>query len=187
MLTKQFHIEGPLLIASPVHQDKRGYFMESFHARKLIDVIGFDPMFVQDNLSNSSKAGTLRGLHLQKPPFAQSKLVHCITGAALDIMVDVRCGSPTYGESISTVLSAKDGQTLWIPEGFLHGFLTREDNTVLTYKTSAHYNKDSDITVRWGDPDLRLAWGVNGAPILSSKDANAISFADFSSPFALTS
>lgn len=186
MKTETFHISGPALLTRPIHGDARGSFSETYNAAQFFGAMGFTPYFVQDNLSTSVKVGTLRGLHLQTPPAAQAKLITCISGKILDIIVDARTDSPTFGEHVSAELQCGDGKSLWVPEGFLHGFVTREPNTIVSYKVTAHYDKDCDISVMWNDPDLGLEWSLDSAPILSGKDASGINFKDFDSPFRVT-
>lgn len=188
METQQFDIQGPLLLRTPVHGDGRGTFYEAFHLPKLIDVLGFNPSFVQDNISRSANKGTVRGLHLQTPPAAQAKLLHCIQGAITDVIIDVRVGSTTFGHALYFDLEQDDGQSIWIPEGFLHGFVTRTDDVLLSYKVTNHFNKDCDMSIAWDDPDLGLDWGLRGqTPILSEKDRAGMPFANFQSPFKFQS
>ncbi|MGJ8563413.1 MAG: dTDP-4-dehydrorhamnose 3,5-epimerase [Alphaproteobacteria bacterium] len=184
MTFKCFDIKGPLLLQTPVHGDARGSFYEAFHLPKLIDALGFNPGFVQDNISRSATRGTVRGMHLQTPPAAQAKLLRCIQGAILDVIVDVRAGSATYGKALYFDLTQDDGQSLWIPEGFLHGFATKTDDVVVAYKVTDHYNHDCDLSIAWDDADLGIDWQLGDcAPTLSDKDKNGLSFADFTSPF----
>ncbi len=177
-------IEDLLVIAPKVWKDNRGYFYESFNAKLFTDAgIGHD--FVQDNQSFSQK-GALRGLHAQKPPFAQGKLVRVIAGSVLDVAVDIRKDSATYGQHFSIVLSGENHQQLWVPPGFLHGFLTLEDHTIFTYKVTAYYDRDSEIGVMWNDADLNINWTDSisrGDLILSDKDQALPGFKDFDSPF----
>ena len=175
-----------LLIEPKVWKDNRGYFYESFSA-KAFEQAGVDINFVQDNQSYSNR-GILRGLHAQKAPFAQGKLVRVIQGSVLDVAVDARIGSPTYGQHYSVVLSGENHLQLWIPPGFLHGFLTLEDQTIFTYKVTAYYEKDAEVGVIWNDPDLNIDWNEAIAPeelILSDKDLILPSFKDFKSPFKI--
>lgn len=177
-------IEGLLLIEPKVWKDTRGYFYESFNAKLLADA-GITSDFVQDNQSFSQK-GALRGLHAQKPPFAQGKLVRVIQGSVLDVVVDIRKNSPAYGKSYNVELSGENHRQLWVPPGFLHGFLTLEDNTIFTYKVTSYYDKNSEIGVMWNDADLNIAWNDNITTdelILSDKDQNLSDFKDFDSPF----
>ncbi|QBX35814.1 dTDP-4-dehydrorhamnose 3,5-epimerase [Paracoccus liaowanqingii] len=162
------------------HGDARGFFSESWNRRTLSQA-GVDlPEFVQDNHSMSVQVGTLRGLHYQAPPHAQGKLVRCGRGSLFDVAVDVRLGSPTYGQWFGAELSFENGRQLWIPAGFLHGFVTREPDTEIVYKCTDHYDKTSDGAVAWDS--LGIDWGVSD-PLLSDKDRAAPAFADWTSPF----
>ncbi len=174
-------IEGLLIIEPAVFSDDRGFFMESFNVRRFEEHTGLRPSFVQDNESGSVKH-TLRGLHFQVPPHDQGKLVRVSRGAALDVAVDLRIGSPTFGQHHSVMLSASNKLQYWIPPGFAHGFLTLEDDTLFTYKCTAYYHKASDWALRWNDPSLGIDWGI-ADPLLSDKDREAPLFADFESPF----
>ncbi|HHX90875.1 MAG TPA: dTDP-4-dehydrorhamnose 3,5-epimerase [Paracoccus sp.] len=160
--------------------DARGFFSESWNKRTLEQAGVHLPSFVQDNHSMSVRPGTLRGLHYQSPPHAQGKLVRCGRGRLFDVAVDIRKGSPTYGRWFGTELSYESGRQLWIPAGFLHGFVTREAETEIIYKCTDHYAPECDGAVRWDS--LGIDWGV-GDPLLSDKDARAPAFADFDSPF----
>ncbi len=164
-------------------EDARGYFSETYRHDLLADA-GIDVAFVQDNESLSVAAGTVRGLHYQSPPFAQAKLVRVLAGAVFDVAVDIRNGSPTFGQSVSATLSAANGEQLFIPEGFAHGFCSLSDNTLLAYKVSALYSKEHDHGVLWRDPDLAIAWPVSpDQATLSDKDAAMPRLTDISSPF----
>jgi dTDP-4-dehydrorhamnose 3,5-epimerase len=175
-------IEGLLIIEPRVFPDDRGYFYESYNQQKYIDA-GIDVDFVQDNQSSSSK-GTLRGLHAQAPPYAQGKLVRVTQGAVIDVAVDVRKNSPTFGEHFTIELSAKNNLQFWIPAGFLHGFYTLEDDTVFMYKITNLYNKESEIGVKITDTDVGINWGVTFDGVtLSPKDENLPDFKNFISPF----
>ncbi|MBU1368776.1 MAG: dTDP-4-dehydrorhamnose 3,5-epimerase [Bacteroidetes bacterium] len=170
-----------LLIVKPaVFEDKRGYFFESYNKEKFLSQ-GVDQNFVQDNESKSMK-GVLRGLHFQAPPFAQGKLVRVMKGAVLDVAVDIRKNSPTYGQWASIELTESNKMMYWVPPGFAHGFVTLEDNTVFFYKCTNMYNKASEGSIRWNDPDLNIDWGISN-PILSDKDQTSPLFKDFVSPF----
>ena len=144
---------------------------------------GFDDDFVQDNHSVSTEVGTLRGLHMQTPPHAQAKLVRCGRGVLFDVAVDIRRGSPTYGQWVGVELSFDNGKQLLIPAGFLHGFVTRRPDTEIIYKCSDYYAPDCDRAVRFDDPDIGIDWGLEGPPVLSDKDAAAPSLADLDTPF----
>jgi dTDP-4-dehydrorhamnose 3,5-epimerase len=173
-----------LLIEPKVWKDNRGYFYESFSVKAFAEA-GVKADFVQDNQSFSQR-GTLRGLHAQKAPFAQGKLVRVIQGSVLDVAVDVRKTSPTFGQYYSVVLSGENHRQLWVPPGFLHGFLTLEDDTIFTYKVSNYYDKDSEVGVIYNDPTLGINWSETMAPadfLLSEKDLVLPTFKDFVSPF----
>ena len=173
-------IEGLLIIKPRVFEDERGYFFESWSKQSFAEV-GLDLDFVQDNQSLSNK-GVLRGLHFQKPPYAQGKLVRVIKGAVLDVTVDIRKGSPTYGQHFSVELSEENKTIVWIPPGFAHGFATLKDNTIFTYKCTEVYNKESEGALLWNDKDLNINWEVND-PLVSEKDLAAGNFKDFISKF----
>ena len=173
-------IEGLLIIKPTVFEDDRGYFFESYN-REVFLKNGLDLHFVQDNESKSKK-GVLRGMHFQNPPFAQGKLVRVVRGSVLDVAVDIRKGSPTYGKWHSVVLSGENKWMYWIPAGFAHGFLTLEDDTVFFYKCTNVYNKEAEGCIRWNDPDLNIDWG-EVAPVVSERDNNAPFFSDFNSLF----
>lgn len=173
-------IPDVLIIKPAVFKDDRGYFFESYNQDKF-SAQGLDLHFVQDNESKSQK-GVLRGLHFQNPPYAQGKLVRVMKGAVIDVAVDIRKGSPWYGKWVSIELNEDNKFMYWIPEGFAHGFVTLTDNTVFFYKCTNVYNKASEGSVRWNDPDLNVQWGVNN-PILSEKDKVSPLFKDFESKF----
>ncbi|MCU0370231.1 MAG: dTDP-4-dehydrorhamnose 3,5-epimerase [Bacteroidales bacterium] len=180
MKLKKTNIEKLVLIDPDVHRDERGYFFESFRKERLRE-LGIDADFVQDNESMSQK-NVLRGLHFQSPPFAQGKLVRVVTGSVLDVAVDLRKDSGTYGKWESAVLSAENKLMMWIPEGFAHGFLVLEDNTIFQYKCTNYYNRESECGIIWNDPDLKIDWGTE-RPLVSEKDLKGIYFKDFTSPF----
>lgn len=163
-------------------EDNRGYFFESWN-RSALQIRDVDIDFVQDNHSFSAVRGTVRGLHYQSPPHAQDKLVRVVSGEILDIAVDVRVGSPTYGQWIAVYLSEENNHQLLVPKGFLHGFATCKDNVHVTYKCSDVYSSSADGSVRFDDPDLGIDWKLDRQAILSEKDRKAVSFADFQSPF----
>jgi dTDP-4-dehydrorhamnose 3,5-epimerase len=183
MKLQRLAIPEVLLITPRRFADERGFFSETYSRAALHD-LGLTTTFVQDNLSMSHRPGTVRGLHFQRPPHAQAKLVSAVRGRILDVAVDVRRGSPTYGRSVSVELSAETGDQIFVPEGFLHGYATLEPDTLVAYKASAHYAPECDGVVRWNDPDLAIAWPVSAEDaVLSPKDAAAPRFADFDSPF----
>ena len=173
-------IQGLLIFKPKIFLDERGYFFESW-SKQNYKKFGVDVDFFQDNES-SSKKGVLRGLHFQNPPFEQGKLVRVIKGAVLDIVVDIRKDSATYGEHFSIKLSDENKKVFWIPPGFAHGFVTLEDDTIFMYKCSQLYNKNSEGSLAWNDPDLNIDWKVEN-PIISPKDMIAGSFKDFKSQF----
>jgi dTDP-4-dehydrorhamnose 3,5-epimerase len=173
-------IEGLLIIHPQVFSDHRGYFFETFN-QKVFNEIASGFVFVQDNESASS-INTLRGLHFQAPPFDQGKLVRVVKGKALDVAVDIRKSSPTYGKYVSVLLDDQQKTQFWIPPGFAHGFLALEKDTIFSYKCTNFYHKASEGCIRWNDPDLNIHWGVND-PIVSEKDAQGQLFRDFISPF----
>lgn len=163
--------------------DARGYFSETYNAKHFREA-GIEADFIQDNHSYSAEIHTVRGLHYQAPPFAQAKLLRVLRGEVFDVAVDVRPASPTYGKWVSAVLSAENGRQIFIPLGFLHGFVTRQPHTEVAYKVDAHYSKEADGAVIWNDPDLAIDWGIDlASAVLSEKDAAAIPFRDFVSPF----
>lgn len=177
-------IKDLFVIEPKIWKDNRGYFYESFSAKFFTDH-QIDVAFVQDNQSFSQK-GTLRGLHAQAPPFAQGKLVRVIQGSVIDVAVDIRKDSPTYGQHFSIVLNAANHKQLWVPPGFLHGFLTLEDDTIFTYKVTNYYDKNSEIGVVWNDPSLNINWNeqLNESELLlSDKDLVLPTFNSFISPF----
>ena len=180
MLIEKNHIEGLVVIKPDVFEDERGYFFESYNEEKFRQ-LGIDVKFLQDNESKSDK-GVLRGLHFQVPPNQQGKLVRVIKGAVLDVAVDLRKSSPTYGQWASIELSEKNKWMYWIPVGFAHGFLTMEENTVFFYKCTQVYHKESERGIIWNDADLRIKWGID-QPLVSEKDKTAGRFRDFVSPF----
>ena len=173
-------IEGLLIIKPTVYEDNRGYFFESWN-KSLFKKNGLDINFIQDNQSLSSK-GVIRGLHFQNPPYEQGKLVRVIQGSVLDVAVDIRKKSPNYGKYVSIILSGKERNMFWIPPGFAHGFATLEDNTIFSYKCSGVYNKKSEGSLLWNDPDLNIDWKINN-PIISKKDQQSKKFTNFKTHF----
>lgn len=173
-------IQDLVIIKPRVFADDRGYFFESY-SKEAFHKLGLDMEFVQDNESKSQK-DVLRGLHFQKPPYAQGKLVRVIQGAVIDVAVDLRSGSETYGKWEAVELSAENKLMFWVPPGFAHGFVTLEDDTVFAYKCTAPYNKESEGSLVWNDPELNIDWKTE-SPILSEKDKTGPSLKDFVSPF----
>lgn len=171
-----------LVLTPKRHGDARGFFSESWN-RRTLEAAGLDlPDFVQDNHSMSETAGTLRGLHFQAPPHAQGKLVRCGRGALFDVAVDIRTGSPTYGDWFGVELSYENGRQMWIPAGFAHGFLTLQPMTEICYKCTDYYAPEADGALRWDS--CGIDWSLTGDPILSAKDAAAPPLSEFESPFA---
>lgn len=181
MIIEQTGIEGLFIIKPRVFEDERGYFFESYNKEDFI-AKGVKVDFVQDNQSMSN-AGVLRGLHFQQPPYAQAKLVRVIKGAVLDVVVDIRKKSETYGKHYALELNEKNKWMMLIPEGFAHGFLTLQDQTIFSYKCSSGYNKDSEGAILWNDSDLDIPWGIE-TPVLSPKDKLASPFKNFLTPFS---
>ena len=173
-------IQGLIIIEPQIFKDSRGCFFESWNAKKFKQ-LGISEDFVQDNQSVSSK-GVLRGLHFQNPPYAQAKLVRVIEGSVLDVAVDLRKNSPTYGMHVSVILSEHNNKSFFIPKGFAHGFLSLEDNTVFNYKCSDYYNKESEGSLLWNDEDLKIDWQIDN-PLISEKDLQADFFKNFKTKF----
>jgi len=167
-----------LLILKPrIFADERGHFLETFNEARFTEATGIDARFVQDNESVST-ARVLRGLHFQVEPHAQGKLVHVVRGAVLDVCVDIRPQSPTFGKHFRVRLDGTTKEMLWIPPGFAHGFVVLEHDAVFAYKCTTYYNPAAERTIRWNDSDLAIDWGVV-APVVSDKDAAGMSFAEF--------
>lgn len=176
-------IEGLLLFEPRVFEDDRGSFMESFREDHFQALSELNTRFVQDNES-VSKAHVLRGLHFQVPPKAQAKLVRVSQGSVLDVAVDLRKGSPTFGQHCALLLSAENRRQFYIPEGFAHGFLSLEDDTIFSYKCSEYYSHEDERSLLWNDEHLGIDWKLDSDRVLlSEKDKNAPAFADFESPF----
>ncbi len=177
-------LDGVLILTPQRFGDARGFFSESWNRSRMAGQgLAFD--FVQDNHSLSASVGTVRGLHFQAPPHAQDKLVRCGRGRLFDVAVDIRKGSPTYGQWVGVELSAQNGRQLLVPKGFLHGFVTREPDTEICYKCTDYYAPESDGAVRWDS--CGIDWDLAGLePVLSDKDAAAPALADFDSPFVFT-
>lgn len=175
------NIEGLLVIQPRVFGDERGHFFESFRQDKFNEAVGEEINFLQDNQSLSSK-NIVRGIHFQKAPFAQGKLVRVIKGAVIDVAVDLRKNSPTYGEHFSIELTEDNKKMFWIPAGFGHGFSSLEDETIFCYKCTNYYDKNSEGCIVWNDETLNIDWEVNN-PIVSEKDKLGENFTNFISPF----
>ncbi|MDQ3047611.1 MAG: dTDP-4-dehydrorhamnose 3,5-epimerase [Bacteroidota bacterium] len=173
-------IQGLLVVQPKIFEDERGYFYETYSKDAFLKN-GINEEFVQDNQSLSQK-GVLRGLHFQNPPFAQGKLVRVIKGSVLDVAVDIRKSSSTYGKYFDILLSEKNKSMLWIPAGFAHGFLTLEDNTIFSYKCTNGYNKVSEDSLLWNDPEIGINWGISD-PLISDKDKTGNIFSEFKSMF----
>jgi dTDP-4-dehydrorhamnose 3,5-epimerase len=169
-----FEIKGLKLIEPDVFEDDRGYFFESYSQQKLKE-FGIDDVFVQDNESRSMK-GVLRGLHFQKEPYAQAKLVRVVKGKVLDVAIDIRKSSPTYGKYVIVELSEKNKKMFFIPKGFAHGFVVLEDDTIFQYKCSNFYHKASEGSILWNDKTLNIHWNIDFNPIVSEKDQRADTF-----------
>jgi len=180
-MIEKFNIEGPVLITNKTFKDDRGMFFESFNEKGFEEIIDEKVKFVQDNLS-VSKMNVIRGLHFQKPPFEQGKLVQVLKGKVIDVAVDIRKNSPTYGESISVELSAENNKMFWVPPGFAHGFSVLEEDTVFFYKCTNYYNHESEDSLLWNDKSLSIDWKVK-SPILSDKDKVSQVFKSFNTPF----
>ncbi len=173
-------IQGLKIIEPQVFGDERGYFFESYNAN-VFSAAGLPTTYLQDNESCSAR-GVLRGLHFQEPPFAQGKLVRVVSGAMMDVSVDIRVGSPTFGQWEAIELSGQNKRMLWVPPGFAHGVVTLEDDSILVYKCTNVFNKASENSIRWNDPDLNIDWGIEN-PVISDKDKIAPMFSELKSPF----
>ena len=182
MNTEPTALPGVVILTQQRFGDDRGWFSETWNAARMA-AAGLDFAFVQDNHSMSGAVGTLRGLHYQRPPHAQDKLVRCTRGAIFDVAVDIRRGSPTYGKWVGVELSEANGKQLLVPKGFLHGFVTRSENTEVQYKCTDVYAPDCDGGIRWDDPEIGIDWGLTGDPVLSAKDTVAPLLRDYNSPF----
>ena len=176
-------IEGVIIIEPRIFSDSRGYFYESFSQRDFDSAIGKHIVFVQDNQS-FSHYGVLRGLHFQNPPFTQSKLVRVIQGKVVDVAVDIRKGSPTYGKYVAVELTGENHRQLFIPKGFAHGFVVLSETALFQYKCDVFYHPESEGAIMWNDPDLAIEWPVRAKDIdLSEKDKHHPFFKEFVSPF----
>jgi len=172
-------IDGLIVLEPRVFYDKRGYFMESYNDAQWQRVLGVS--FVQDNESYSKK-GVIRALHFQNPPYAQDKLVRVIRGSVMDVAVDLRKKSSTYGQYYKVLLSAENKKQFFIPKGFAHGFVALEENTIFSYKCSSYYHAESEESIVWNDPDIAIDWGIS-TPIISERDTHAQFFATFETKF----
>ena len=175
-------LQDAYIIEANVFGDHRGFFMESYN-KEAFKKIGIDIEFVQDNHSLSEAKGTLRGLHYQLEPKTQTKLVRCTRGAILDVIVDVRKGSPTYGKWEAFELTAENKKQLFIPKGFLHGYYTLTENCEVQYKVDEYYAADCDRSVKWNDETLAIDWQISTPPVLSAKDEKAVSFVEMDNNF----
>jgi len=173
-------IEDLLIIEPQLFKDERGFFYESYNKNNLDKIINI--VFIQDNESKSNK-GVIRGLHFQTPPFEQTKLVRCVSGKILDVALDLRTNSKTYGKSFSIELSSTNNKQLFVPNGFAHGFQVLSETAIVNYKVDSFYNPKSDSGIIWNDKDLSIDWNHDIEPILSKKDLNLISFKNLKSPF----
>lgn len=176
-------IEGIVILEPQVFNDERGYFFEAFNEARFAELVGINTRFVQDNESRS-KEGVVRGLHFQLPPYAQSKLVRVVRGAVLDVAVDIRRGSPTYGRYVAVELSEENRRQLFIPRGFAHGFSVLRGDAVLEYKCDNLYSRESEGAIRWDDPTLAIDWRIDPASVIvSEKDRQSKPFAECTTLF----
>ncbi len=181
MTIEKLPIDGLIVLHPRRFGDSRGYFFETFNAIKYAEILGEEVHFVQDNVSVSKK-NVLRGLHFQSPPAAQGKLVSVLQGKVIDVAVDLRKNSETYGQHVAIELSSENGLQFWIPPGFAHGFSALEENTIFSYKCTALYSPQNELTIKWNDPKLAIDWGLDN-PIVSEKDGLGVDFTTFASPF----
>jgi dTDP-4-dehydrorhamnose 3,5-epimerase len=183
MQIERLEIEDIFVITPANHRDHRGFFSETYRKDFLL-AQNVDVDFVQDNHVYSTECGVLRGLHFQAPPHAQGKLVRCVRGSILDVGVDIRSGSPTYGRHVVVELSATNWKQLWLPAGFAHGYITLEPDCEVIYKVTDYYARDCERGIAWNDPDLRINWRISATNlILSDKDRFNPRLADVESPF----
>ena len=182
MDAKNLNLPGLMLLKPRRFSDPRGYFIETYN-EKAFAAAGIAAKFVQDNQSLSVETGTVRALHFQLPPAAQAKLVRVLHGSVYDVAIDLRVGSPTYGQSDAAILTAEGGEQIFVPRGFAHGFCTLEPDTVVAYKVDEFYAPASDSGLIWNDPTLAVRWPLAGDAVLSDKDKTHGRFADFKSPF----
>jgi dTDP-4-dehydrorhamnose 3,5-epimerase len=185
MQVERFEIRDILLLIPAKHEDQRGFFSETFRADLMVRC-GIQSPFVQDNHVFSKQRGVLRGLHFQMPPLSQGKLVRCTRGAILDVAVDIRLNSPTYGNHVAVELSAQNWQQLWIPSGFAHGYITLQDNCEVIYKVTEYYAPEYDRGIAWNDPALKIDWRLPSTDIiLSDKDQRQPTLAESKITFKL--
>ncbi len=177
-------INGPLLITPKRRSDVRGFFSETYNARDFA-AAGITDVFTQDNLSRSIERGTVRGLHFQAPPHAQTKLVRVARGAILDVVVDLRKGSSSYGSAVAVELNAETGAQLYVPKGFAHGYCTLDTGSEVSYKVSAPYEPQCEGGIVWNDPALAIAWPVFAGAVISERDSTLPLFAALDSPFSM--
>jgi dTDP-4-dehydrorhamnose 3,5-epimerase len=182
MVVESLGIEAVKLLRPRRHADPRGYLVETWN-RKGFAEAGIADDFVQDNASYSKESFTVRGLHFQRPPAAQAKLVRAVRGAVFDVAVDLRRSSQSFGRSVAAVLTAEGGEQLYIPVGFAHGFCTLESDTEVAYKLSQFYAPEHDAGIAWDDPDIGIAWPLSGNPVLSDKDRSLPRLADVETLF----
>ena len=176
MKVSELHIPDLKVFEPQIIDDDRGYFFESFNQKKFNDALGANIIFVQDNQSKSSK-GILRGLHYQKEPFCQGKLVRVLSGEVFDVAVDIRKNSKTFSQWVGTYLNCKNKKQLWIPPGFAHGFMVTSEEAVFAYKVTQFFNKEHEVTIRHDDESLAISWPKNIQKQFSDKDSRGISFA----------
>jgi dTDP-4-dehydrorhamnose 3,5-epimerase len=169
-------LDGVMIVEPDVFADERGFFMETFEEKRYQEALGITERFVQDNLSMSKK-GVLRGLHYQAPPFGQGKLMSVLSGKVLDVAVDIRSGSPTFGQHTTVELSGENHRQFFVPAGFAHGFVVLSDEAIFSYKCTNAYSKEHDRGIRWNDPDLGIDWSIVN-PIVSEKDQKHPLFSD---------
>jgi len=180
MIIKKTYIDDLFILEPQLFKDKRGFFYESYNKNKLDNIIKTN--FVQDNQSRSLK-GVIRGLHFQRAPYAQAKLISCVFGKILDVVVDIRKNSKTFGKIFSIELSSKNNKQLFVPKGFAHGFQVLSDEAIVSYKVDEYYDSDSECGIIWNDKDLLIKWDHTIKPILSEKDLKLNSFKDLKFPY----
>jgi dTDP-4-dehydrorhamnose 3,5-epimerase len=170
-------LDGVLILEPSVFEDERGYFVETWNQRRFAETTGVDAEFVQDNQSGSAR-GVLRGLHYQVPPHAQGKLIRAVVGSVYDVAVDLRRGSPTFGGWFGIELSSMNHLQLWIPTGFAHGFIATSDWAEVHYKVTDYYSQPNERALRWDDPEIGIVWPTDLPPVLSDRDADAVTLQD---------